>query len=208
MAFGVYVGRVRIAFKEWAIVVDFLGRGEQILVLRKGGIAEGRGGFRIDHQEFLLLPTHFHQERESITEAARARYDELGPTRPPADVVRIEFLARVAATRQLTCLSAAEALRGQHCWTDVTIASRFAWGQARDIHALALRVFRLPLPIELPRLPSYGGCRSWVELETDLATAGSVPVLDAVAFDQKLNRFFAALNPAANASLRTGADPV
>ena len=34
---------MRTAFKEWAIVVDALGRGEQIIILRKGGISEGRG---------------------------------------------------------------------------------------------------------------------------------------------------------------------
>ena len=37
---------MRIAFKEWAMVVDALGRGEQIIILRKGGISEGRGGFK------------------------------------------------------------------------------------------------------------------------------------------------------------------
>ena len=33
------------AFKEWHVVVEALAAGEQILLLRKGGIAEGRGGF-------------------------------------------------------------------------------------------------------------------------------------------------------------------
>src|SRR5512138_2779668 len=54
---------MRTAFKEWAIVVDALGRGEQILILRKGGIAEGRGGFRPEHTRFLLFPTAFHEQR-------------------------------------------------------------------------------------------------------------------------------------------------
>ncbi len=39
---------MRIAFKEWAVIVDALGRGDQILILRKGGISEGRGGFQIE----------------------------------------------------------------------------------------------------------------------------------------------------------------
>jgi len=33
------------AFKEWQVIVDALAVGEQSLLLRKGGIAEGRGGF-------------------------------------------------------------------------------------------------------------------------------------------------------------------
>ena len=44
-----HAGAVRTAFKEWAIVVDALGRGRQSVILRKGGIAEGRGGFRPEH---------------------------------------------------------------------------------------------------------------------------------------------------------------
>ena len=62
---------MRNAFKEWAIVVDALGRGDQILILRKGGIAEGRDGFRVDHQNFLLFPTLYHQQRDCVTPGGR-----------------------------------------------------------------------------------------------------------------------------------------
>ena len=48
---------MRTAFKEWAIVVDALGRGAQILILRKGGLREGSGGFRLEQRQFLLFPT-------------------------------------------------------------------------------------------------------------------------------------------------------
>lgn len=198
---------MRIAFKEWAVVVDLLGRGEQILILRKGGIAEGRAGFQIEHEKFLLFPTRHHQQRESVTEPARARYDELKPGWPPESLVQIEFLAEVADSRRLACLSDAEALRGQHCWTDEVVRARFDWGQAQNIYALALRVFRLPRPVELPVLGSYGGCRSWIELETDVHTAGAVPVLDPVMFDQKRARFLAALNPVTAANLAADQRP-
>ncbi|SVB17570.1 uncharacterized protein METZ01_LOCUS170424, partial [marine metagenome] len=40
---------VQTAFKEWGVVVEALGRGEQIVILRKGGIAEGDSGFRAEH---------------------------------------------------------------------------------------------------------------------------------------------------------------
>lgn len=187
---------MRVAFKEWAVVVDQLGRGDQILILRKGGIAEGPGGFQPEHDRFWLFPTRFHQQRESVVPSAQARYDELLRQQGPEDIVRIEFFAQVTASRRLTCLSDAERLRGQHCWTDAVVTTRFDWGPAQNIYALALRVFRLPRPVELPMLLSYGGCRSWIELETDVPTAEAAPVLDTVTFDQKLARFFTALNPA------------
>ena len=57
----VHSPRMNIGFKEWTLVCDALGRGEQSIILRKGGIAEGRAGFRFQHPEFLLLPTLFHE---------------------------------------------------------------------------------------------------------------------------------------------------
>ena len=188
---------MRTAFKEWAIVVDALGRGDQILILRKGGISEGRGGFQLEHSQFLLFPTLFHQQRDSVVAPAQERYDQISPHLPPPEIVRVEFFAEVAAWRQLDSLSAAETLRGQHCWRDEIIAQRFDWGRAKNICAIALRVHRLPLAIELPMSPAYGGCKSWVEFDKDIATNGALPVLDQPAFDQKLNQFLAALNPVA-----------
>mgnify|MGYP003338251335 CR=1 FL=1 len=185
---------MRTALKEWAVVVDALGRGEQILILRKGGILEKRDGFQVEHPSFLLFPTLFHQQRESIIPSAQARYDQLAPTLPPPEFVRVEFFAEVAHARRLESLSAAESLRGQHLWTDAVIASRYDWGREKNIHALALRVHRLAHPVELPVLPQYGGCTSWIELERDLPLAGAQPVLDQAAFDRKLQQMLSALN--------------
>jgi hypothetical protein len=42
-----------MAFKEWAVVCEALGSGRQSVILRKGGIAEGREGFAFLHREFF-----------------------------------------------------------------------------------------------------------------------------------------------------------
>ncbi len=47
----------RPAFKEWEGIVAALGQGAQTILLRKGGIAEGRAGFRPEHDKFWLFPT-------------------------------------------------------------------------------------------------------------------------------------------------------
>ena len=44
-----------IGFKEWAVVCEALGSGRQSIILRKGGIAEGREGFSFKHREFFLF---------------------------------------------------------------------------------------------------------------------------------------------------------
>jgi hypothetical protein len=180
---------MQMAFKEWAVVVDALGRGEQILLLRKGGLREGRGGFQVEHTEFLLFPTLFHQQRESVTAPAQARYDAIAPHLPGPDVLRVEFFCRLADWRLLGSLAEAEELRGQHIWRDDVIAQRFDWGRSKQIHALAVRVFRLDTPVELPMAPSYGGCKSWVDLERDIDTTGAKPVLDDEGFAPKLALF-------------------
>lgn len=184
---------MRAAFKEWAIVVDALGRGEQIVILRKGGISEGRGGFKMEHERFLLFPTLFHQQRESVVPAAQARFDQIAPNFPPPDRLRLEWFAEVAAAQQLHSPAQAAALRGQHVWRDEVITERFDWGKDKGIFALAVRVFRLPETMELPLLPAYGGCKSWIELDRDISTDGAEPVLTDPAFEARLNRFMAAL---------------
>ena len=188
---------MRTAFKEWAVIVDALGRGDQVLILRKGGINEGRGGFHVEHPEFLLFPTLFHQQRDSVLPLAQKRFDEIAPHFPPADRLQLEFLAKVVAWQRLDSLEAADRFRGQHVWRDEVIAQRFDWGRAKNIFAIAVRVFRLPRAIALPMLPAYGGCKSWVELETEIDTAGSLPVLSEEQFATKRKRFDAALEGAA-----------
>jgi hypothetical protein len=188
---------MRIAFKEWAVVADALGSGEQIIVLRKGGISEGPTGFRVDHPEFLIFPTLYHQQRESVLPAAQERYDAIAPAFPPPDILRLEWFARVVDWRRLDTHEAALGLTGQHIWRDGVIAERFDWGHEKAIHALALRVHRLPAPVELPMLESYGGCKSWVELAVDVDVSGTQPVLDEAAFQARLAAFCQAVDAGA-----------
>lgn len=168
---------MRVAFKEWAIVTDALLRGEQIIILRKGGIAEGRGGFKPEHDQFWLFPTQFHQQRESVVPDAQLRYDELAKSWPPAGQVRIEGYAALTGWRRLERLEEAQKLKGRHIWRDEVIAGRYEWGREAGIYVLMVRVFRLRSAVVLPMSPSYVGCKSWIELEQDIPTEAALPVL-------------------------------
>lgn len=186
---------MKTAFKEWAVIVDALGRGDQILVLRKGGISEGCNGFQVDHSGFLLFPTFHHQQREAVIPEAQRRYDELLTTRPSGEAVRFTFFGEVVDWRRLDSPSALDRLRGQHVWRDEVVTQRFEWGRERGIYALAVRVFRLAREVELPLLKSYGGCKSWVELDADVTSEGAQPVQSDEAFAAKLERFRSVLEP-------------
>ena len=50
------------AFKEWAVSCAAMQSGEQILLIRKGGIREDGGTFTIADTEFFLMPTYEHQD--------------------------------------------------------------------------------------------------------------------------------------------------
>jgi hypothetical protein len=174
-----------IAFKEWAVVVDALGRGRQVLIFRKGGIIEDKGTFTVDHDQFWLFPTLFHQQMESVVPAAHADFDQFKKRCQPDGAVQIEYFARVEKTVEITELAKALSLRGQHIWKDSVIEDRFGYGKNNGIHLIVARIYRLPVPVTLPMLPGYGGCRSWVELERALPTERLVPVLSDAEFASK-----------------------
>jgi hypothetical protein len=180
---------VRIAFKEWSVVVDALATGRQILLLRKGGIAEPRGGFRVEHERFFLFPTRFHQQREGVIDSARERFDALSQNAVSEGQVRVSHLAEVVSWRKIVSLEQALALEGLHVWRPEVIRERFDWGREAAIHAMALRIHALREAVELPMIPAYGGCRSWVELEHDVDVSGAVPVLSESEFAIQLARF-------------------
>ena len=182
---------MQTAFKEWAVIVEALGQGEQIVILRKGGIAEGRGGFRAEHERFWLFPTRFHQQAEGVVPEAAARFGSM--IFPPENVLRLQFAAKVVEARQLKSLAAAERLAGQHIWRDDVIAERFDWGRDQGIYAMAVRVRQLAVPMDLPMLDGYGGCKSWIELEPSMDISAANPVLEDAIFEQKLADFREAL---------------
>ena len=185
---------MRVGFKEWAVVVDALGRGDQILILRKGGISEGTSGFQMEHDRFVLFPTLFHQQREYVIPEAQTRYDTLAPKLSPS-MVRLEFFATVIDWRLIDSLETALSMRGQHVWRDEIVKERFERG-SRSLYAMALRVFRLAVPVDVPMTPHYGGCKSWVELDTPISATGAQPVLTEKDFQIKFRHFEDVLGPA------------
>ncbi len=180
-----------MAFKEWGIVVEALGRGEQIVILRKGGIAEGAGGFRAEHGRFWLFPTQFHQQAEGVLPEVAGRFAEM--KRPAVGMVPIQFGCEVVEVRELKSLEQAQRLQGQHVWREEVIAERFDWGRDQGIYVMAVRVRRLAVPVEMPMLEGYGGCKSWIELVPEMNFSDTTPVLENAAWEEKLNAFQGAL---------------
>ena len=155
-----------IGFKEWAIVADSVARGETSLLVRKGGIAEGRDGFRFKHDRFFLFPTYFHEQILST------RLDAGRDVRPQNDPVTISVFVEVEFTALIRDLRQMEPLESLHVLHQSVIEQRFRYDEEEGLHIAFLRAFTLVTPWRFPFQKSYGGCRSWVALPqrpTDLA---------------------------------------
>ncbi len=144
--------------KEWAIVCEAMGRGEQSVILRKGGLAEGRAGFAFRHSEFFLFPTFFHEQVDKVRvegpEIPKAREGE----------IEIRFFAKVIAAAHITSWETAAALEPLHILQPSVVRERFDYDKAPGLHVALVRVFRLSPSWIFPDAARFGGCRSWVML--------------------------------------------
>jgi len=157
---------MRTAFKEWAAICRALATGRQDVILRKGGIVEDGGEFRPEHAAFFLLPTFLHQAPESLIPEARDLLVDIEADRPPEGRVVFRHAATVRAARRVVRIEDLAAYRGRHVWSDAVVAERFhRWKD--ELHVLEVEVRPLATPLTLPWHESYGGCRSWVELQMD-----------------------------------------
>ena len=164
-----------IAFKEWAVVVDTLGRGEQVLILRKGGIREARGEFHVEHASFWLFPTQYHEAERSIIPSKRAALRETAGA-ASKNFVDVEFFATADCVIKISDAGLLERLQGRHIWTEQTLKERFEFGRERGLHALVTRIYRRAQTERFAMRDEYGGCKSWVQLERAIA-GDVVPVL-------------------------------
>lgn len=161
----------RIGFKEWALVCTALGEGRQSVIIRKGGIAEGRDGFAFRHREFFLFPTFFHEQLNRV----RLTGAVLPESRP--NEIEIRSFAQVTETRILTDWEEVQALAPLHILREEVVRERFDYDQAPGVHVAFVNVFRLEPVWHFPDAKSYGGCRSWVQLPEPPAEQQMHPVL-------------------------------
>ena len=160
-----------VAFKEWALVCEALGNGRQSLILRKGGIAEGRDGFAFKHPDFFLFPTWFHEQLARTTLPPSTDV----PTQLDGEI-EIRYAATLEWSRLVTNTAVLPSLRDFHILHEDVVNERFRYDDHQGIHVGFVRVFRLNVPQRLADSKSYGGCRSWLDLPP-LGDSARVPVI-------------------------------
>jgi hypothetical protein len=160
-----------IALKEWAAVCAALLEGRQSVLLRKGGIAEGPSGFRLDHDEFWL----YHQSSDQLAPDAGMRSGEPALSPPSPGRILLPGYAVVRAVAFVSDERTLSALTGLHVLSGDVVSQRFHYRRP-GLFVAAVQVFRQSPPHDLPERPAYAGCHSWVTVDGAVPTSGLVPV--------------------------------
>lgn len=171
------------ALKEWAEVIDALRRGEQINLLRKGGIADP--AFGVEAERFYLYPTWFHKgEAEPRSKVEIACWAEVARTWRLSDATLLELIAPLVALPR------------------ATVEARYRFRAEQALYVIALRVFELPSPVGVAFNEAYAGCRSWISLDDEIAIDGSRQVLSDSDLADRVASIDAMLAPAGAAASR------
>ncbi|WP_068773442.1 DUF1802 family protein [Paenibacillus sp. FJAT-26967] len=183
-----------IALKEWAAAVQALERGDQILIMRKGGIREETKHFSVVSDAFYLYPTYEHQKPHLVKDENRQHLEATVHEWNPEDrQVTISSWAELVRDIEISDPEMLNRLLPFHIWTESFAEERLKWKRKHPLHVMVLRVYKLDQPAVLPVLSDYEGCKSWIELQTDLAPAGRTPVLSDEAFQKILTELDQAL---------------
>ncbi|WP_406695698.1 DUF1802 family protein [Singulisphaera sp. Ch08] len=179
------------AFKEWAGVCEALTAGRQSLILRKGGIAEGPGGFVPEHRWFWLYPTHVHEAEQGL----RVPRDPTLVSSAAADVVEVRSLVETGPIGWVDRIDRLADLEELHVWNEATLDRRFHYRKP-GLWVLGVRVYRREEPWLVPVTHEHAGCKTWVPLDPALETDGVVPVLGDQEYHQVMDHIRTTLNNA------------
>lgn len=154
---------------------DALVEGRQTILFRKGGVAEwgGPGEFAPLHSEFWIYPTHLHQNEQGLAADADSKPD---PKSPPGTIL-LNALARVRSTAWVAREETLELLAPFHVLKAETMTKRFHYRRP-GLWVILTRVAVARPGFVIAIRPDHAGCKTWVELDQPLPTAGLAPALD------------------------------
>lgn len=176
----------RTALKEWAVMVDALGCGDIIAIVRKGGIRD-RHGFSLRHSRFVFYPTRFHQATDRLADSLVARLARSHAAMEPSGHVRIEYVAHAAICFTVKDIARLALVRHELGLSAAALQSRFFYREP-GVTLSALRVERLRTPVIVPEIQRYAGCVSWLELDDDIPCDidDVAPVMSEPEFQERL----------------------
>ncbi|MCH2502530.1 MAG: DUF1802 family protein [Dehalococcoidia bacterium] len=177
--------KCQMALKEWAVTVEAMAKGDQVLLLRKGGIHEDGKDFRVIHREFLFYPTYLHQKEDLLQPAYQPALRKLLEQPQDNDRITFSYWARAEELLEISEQEKVDNLKPHHIWTTAYAQSKLHWKPMLPMSVLFLRIYKLEQPATVPYLPEYGGCTSWVEVLSDVKLGRMEPVLNDAEFQRR-----------------------
>lgn len=184
-----------VALKEWATVLEAMARGEQLLLIRKGGLIEPGSGFELAASAFVFYPTFEHQAVNYLRAPYRSYVDEAAKRRAPEGQVRCELVGVAVSSVRSQDPAIVERLNEFHVYNQEFVSQRLKWQPEQPLAVVVVRAYRLPTPRLLTVVARYAGCKSWVDLESPVSLEGARPVLDDHTFQQRLKALSPLLTP-------------
>ena len=177
-----------IALKEWATVLRALGQGEQLVLIRKGGLIEPGSGFEVRAKTFVFYPTVEHQAVNYLRPPYRRYFDEAVQERAAEGKVHVAMCGVAVSSLQSAQAGLIKRLSDFHIYNDAFVSQRLKWQPDQPLAVIVIRAYRLTSPQTLSMIPRYAGCTSWVDLDAPVSLKDAQPVLDDEAFQQRLAR--------------------
>jgi predicted RNA-binding protein len=161
-----------VTLKEWAPIIEALGRGKQIFLLRK---------YEPSSSEFFLQPTYSFSS-EDFKEDYRALVEESSRRKAAREAI-LKYYAECVEVVRLEDKKALERLSDYYLWASEHVLEYFFKKQSIP-HIWLLRVFKLPtsFTIKASRAVIYQ------RLPEPLSTRGAVPVLMDEEFRSKVEQ--------------------
>ena len=174
------------AFKEWAIAVSALTKGQTIMLLRKGGIREASKQFQVKQHQVWLYPTYEHQKPQLLKSQYSTQVREVTSGWHPA-TVEIQSCGEITHVLTVEDWEILQKLEPYHVWNEKMISDRFEWKPQQPLTILLLRVANLPNPVSIHYHNSYGGCKSWIDLQQPISLRGLKPILTTDVYQQQVD---------------------
>lgn len=156
-----------VAFKEWQLVAEALAAGEQTVILRKGGISEGKLGFQWLHEKFFLFPSLFHEQERQVKFRCDGSPRVIPTSVAAEDEIVFSVYVEAIGTGRLTDWNDILRLDPYHIWKEEIVRERFEWGDEHGLSYAVVKTWQLTEPWILKNRTSFGGCRSWFGLPPD-----------------------------------------
>jgi hypothetical protein len=165
-----------IGLKDWSVTIDAIARGEQIFLLRKGGIREDGRHFKIEHRQFFLYPGLYHEGETLLKPEKR---EMLKPSSPDdfTDVVPLAVFAEIEEVIEVAAEQEVRALDPFHIWSQDFAVKRFNWKPRHPLNLIIVRGHILQQPQALMVMPEYNGCKSWVKFIEDYPVGVTTPAV-------------------------------